>query len=84
MECSENRFLKVEQKELNFDIDKTIVVEERTVEPKQTIDFIRDIEIICKKHNLSISHEDAFGAFIIEDYKESNLEWLKAASYDNP
>jgi hypothetical protein len=46
---------------------------------QEIIDFIKDIEEVCKKHNLSISHEDGHGSFIIEEYKESNIKWLSQA-----
>jgi hypothetical protein len=47
--------------------------------PKEIMDFINDIEEVCKKHSLSISHEDGHGSFIIEEYKESNIKWLSQA-----
>jgi hypothetical protein len=46
---------------------------------QEIIDFIKDIEEVCKKLNLSISHEDGHGSFIIEEYKESNIKWLSQA-----
>ncbi|MGV4321231.1 hypothetical protein [Bacillus mojavensis] len=42
--------------------------------------FLEEIEKVCKEHNMSISHEDGHGAFIIERFDESNIGWLKAAS----
>ncbi len=46
-------------------------------------EFFNDIEKVYEKHNLSISHEDSQGAFIIEEYNTEggryNLEWLKQA-----
>jgi hypothetical protein len=44
--------------------------------------FIRDIIIVCKKHGMSLAHEDSQGAFIVEDYKADNVEWLEAAIAD--
>lgn len=41
--------------------------------------FITDIIAVCKVYNLSISHEDTQGAFIITSYKEENISWLKDA-----
>ena len=46
---------------------------------KNISDFLNEIENICKKYNLSIGHEDSHGGFIIEDYDDSNIEWLKDA-----
>ena len=48
--------------------------------PDEMTDFLNEIKEVCKKHNLSISHEDYHGSFIIQNYDESNLEWLFEAS----
>jgi hypothetical protein len=48
--------------------------------PKEMQQFFNEINEICKKYNLSISHEDDHGAFIIESYDEANIEWLENAS----
>lgn len=44
--------------------------------PERMQNFLEDIKKVCEKHNLSISHEDGHGAFIIEDYDEYNIKWL--------
>lgn len=41
--------------------------------------FFDDIETVFKRHKMTISHEDGFGAFIIDVYRERNIEWLKKA-----
>ena len=41
--------------------------------------FLKEIVKLCEKYELSISHEDKEGAFIIEKYSKSNIEWLKDA-----
>lgn len=41
--------------------------------------FLDGIETLCRKYNLSISHEDEHGSFIIEDYNELNIDWLNDA-----
>jgi 2-phospho-L-lactate guanylyltransferase (CobY/MobA/RfbA family) len=41
--------------------------------------FIKEILEVCKRHSLSISHEDCHGAFIVEDYSEDRERWLSAA-----
>lgn len=48
--------------------------------PQHLLDFYNDIDEVCKKHNLSISHEDVYGAFEIEEYDEQNILWLKGAA----
>jgi len=45
--------------------------------PEKVLSFIADIEKIYKKHNLSISHEDKHGSFIIEQNNSTNVNWLK-------
>lgn len=51
--------------------------EDRSLEVKE---FIKEIVEVCKKHNLSISHEDCHGGFEIENYDEYNIKWFSAAS----
>ena len=50
--------------------------------PNEIILFLLEIEKVCKKHGFSISHEDVEGGFIIQEYKDSNMEWLKSAMKD--
>jgi len=45
--------------------------------------FIEEISKVCKKYNMSISHEDGHGGFIIERFCADNIEWLKNASFDS-
>ena len=48
--------------------------------PERMQNFLEDIKKVCEKHNLSISHEDGHGAFIVEDYDDRNIKWLFNAS----
>ena len=41
--------------------------------------FMREYEELCIKHGMSLSHEDCQGAFIIDEYDEDNVEWVKSA-----
>ena len=41
--------------------------------------FLDEIEKLCKKYELSISHEDCGGSFIVEEYDDYNIEWLRSA-----
>lgn len=41
--------------------------------------FLVELEVLMRKHNVSISHEDGHGAFILVDFNEDNLEWLSDA-----
>ncbi|MFW5962318.1 MAG: hypothetical protein ACOCQR_01765 [bacterium] len=45
----------------------------------KTETFLKEILKIYEKYNLSLSHEDSQGAFIIEKYKKENAAWLKNA-----
>ena len=52
----------------------------KEVENLKVDEFINDIIGVYKKHNLSISHEDHFGGFEIENISDNNIEWLQEAS----
>jgi len=45
--------------------------------------FLNDIIEVYKKHGLSLAHEDIKGGFIVQKFKEENVDWLKQACYDN-
>lgn len=42
--------------------------------------FLSEIEAVCKKHGMSISHEDSHGGFEVETFDGENIKWLKAAA----
>jgi hypothetical protein len=44
-------------------------------------EFLDAFEALCKKHNVSISHEDGHGGFLLEPYRPSLVEWAKNADY---
>lgn len=44
--------------------------------------FLADIKDVCKKHKLSISHEDGHGAFIITKYDDELMKWLNEAVFE--
>ena len=43
-------------------------------------EFVKEIIKVCKKHELSISHEDQHGGFEIEDYDDCFTAWFSQAS----
>ena len=45
-----------------------------------TDDFYNDLINLYKKYGISISHEDGHGGFILEEYDEFNIQWIKDAS----
>lgn len=59
-----------------------LYLHKRIETPDKIIEFFNEIDALCKKYGFSISHEDGHGAFIIEDYDESNIKWLKGAQLD--
>ena len=48
--------------------------------PDRMLHFLNEIESVCAKYNLSISHEDTQGSFLIEDGDHGNIKWLKSAN----
>ncbi len=47
------------------------------IEEKKAKEFIEEIVSVCKKHNLSLGHEDIGGNFQVHPYDELKTEWLK-------
>ena len=58
-----------------WDLTKSEEIEQ----PKEMKEFIEEIIKVMKKFNLSISHEDTHGGFIIEKYEDYNIKWFKDA-----
>jgi hypothetical protein len=48
---------------------------------KRVTYFLPALEKLCKKYNISISHEDGEGSFIFSEYDESLMKWLKDGYY---
>lgn len=42
--------------------------------------FLKEIVEVCRKHKMSLAHEDSQGGFIVQNYREDNILWLLAAS----
>jgi hypothetical protein len=42
--------------------------------------FLDEIAKVCRKHGLSISHEDGHGSFVIEAFHNDLEEWLRDAA----
>ena len=42
-------------------------------------EFLNEVENLCRKYGLVLSHEDTHGAFIVMKFKEENIQWLKSA-----
>jgi hypothetical protein len=54
--------------------------EDEAAKSPEMVRFLDEIESVCIKHGMSISHQDSHGRFIIEGYKQENIDWLKDAS----
>ena len=44
-----------------------------------TDNFFKELEQLYRKYNISISHQDGHGAFILEEFDQFNLDWIKSA-----
>ena len=44
--------------------------------------FFKEYEELCKKYNFSLAHEDCEGGFILEEFDEDNINWVKSAYID--
>jgi hypothetical protein len=42
--------------------------------------FLAEVVEVCRKHGMSISHEDGHGSFEIVAFSDENAEWLMAAA----
>lgn len=47
--------------------------------PEEIKDFFEALDKLCRAHDISISHEDTQGGFILERYDAKNIEWIKNA-----
>lgn len=52
------------------------------VMPDYLKSFYEELIALFKKYDLSISHEDCYGGFIINNYDENNVNWLTNASLE--
>jgi hypothetical protein len=46
--------------------------------------FLSEVLEVCRKHGMSLGHEDHHGSFIVQEYSEENAGWLAAASVYGP
>lgn len=45
--------------------------------------FYNEIEEVCRKHNISISHEDGHGGFLLETYDDFYMRWLRDTNLED-
>jgi hypothetical protein len=48
--------------------------------PPEIEAFLHAIVKVCEQHDMTVSHEDGHGAFLIESFNPQNLEWLRNAN----
>jgi hypothetical protein len=46
--------------------------------------FLDEIESVCRKHGMSISHTDSQGSFLIVPFSPPYVEWLRDATLHIP
>jgi hypothetical protein len=42
--------------------------------------FLADIVEVCKRHKMSLAHEDRHGGFEVEQLSDANINWLLDAT----
>ena len=60
-----------------FHHGKGTQVEDTTVDA-----FLNEVLEVCRKHGMSISHEDEHGSFLVKDFDEAYALWLMRAAID--
>jgi len=56
------------------------VINRQDMENEKVDAFLLEVIEVCKKHGLSISHEDNHGSFEVGLFDQANIEWLMDAS----
>jgi hypothetical protein len=52
----------------------------RVASPLKIEAFLDEYEALCRKHGLSLSHEDGHGGFEIEVFDKHNIDWVRQAA----
>lgn len=55
-------------------------INHRDIENEKVDAFLLEVIEVCKKHGLTISHEDNHGAFEVAPFDPANIEWLMNAA----
>lgn len=48
----------------------------QTIPMPQVDEFLSDVLAVCRRHKMSISHEDGHGAFLVVPFNEQCADWL--------
>ena len=57
------------------------MAEQREIKRAEVEAFLNEIEAVCRKHDLSILHEDTQGAFEIRRFDDQAMTWLRGSSH---
>lgn len=68
--------------ECDEDMERYSRKQSKSVNNKAIDEFIEEVLSVCRKHGLSIGHEDSQGSFIILNYDEVFSQWFQAADDD--
>lgn len=49
------------------------------ITPQARAAFLYELEMLCRKYNISLTHEDSQGSFVLESFDETKLDWLMSA-----
>lgn len=55
-----------------------------TARSQESIDFLKSLADLCRKHKLSLSHEDSHGAFEVVTWNEGDEDWMLSAQERTP
>lgn len=55
------------------------MADEQRITEEQKVAFLDDVEAVCRKHGISISHEDGHGSFTVIPFDHVEMVWLKNA-----
>lgn len=61
-------------------MERWIEIKQKGGENSKIDAFLEDVVSVCRKHGLSIEHEDAHGGFEVTKFNRDAVDWLLAAS----
>ncbi len=73
--CNKRKISYAKQERINMSL-RWSTTYSQDVENPDIDSFLAEIIEVYRRHNLSISHEDGEGAFIVTRYNEGNVDWL--------
>jgi hypothetical protein len=74
-----NQTVRIITVQVNAPKREVINMANEVIDDKVIDEFLVELEALYRKYGLSIAHQDAHGAFIIDKLGEENISWIKAA-----